>query len=664
MKKIYFISALLLSAIFFFPPQWGGSGWGFSQNIAINTTGAAAANCAILDVSSGTLGLLIPRLNLTVTTTYLPLTGAAVEGLIVYNTNTPTAITGTGAAGAGYYYWSVTAARWVNLIDNVAPGSAWMLNGNTLGAAGSFLGSIDAYDLVFRTTNTDRMTILAAGNVGINVAPSASYQLLVSSTLATAGNATIYGASTGAANVYGVLGSSSSATGMGVYGFNTAAAGTGVLGSGNNIAGSYLAGGSGGAFASTNVGVYGYGNNTNLSYGVYGVSANANGVGMVGVNTVASGAGTGDGVYGSTIQSGGMGGFFTNTNTSGTGLIIAGNNAGATYLVSGSGGSFIATTKGLISEQSTANASALGTLYGNGADYEGIYSRANVQSDGGWGYYWHFGVHGELVSTSASGTANSERCGGVLGSYVQGGLGQCAGALGYHRYADNGYYGGWFTTSLTNAASKMSYQDTSLRVGIGSFSSYLGANIQGGKYGIYSEGADFALYSHGNEYKDGLDVHLQNVGNENKAMFTMVSNNVSIQANGVGTLMNGESEIVLDKNFMQVASTKVPMSINVTPMGECNGLYVQKTENGFIVKELNGGKSSIEFSYIVIANRTGYENPAIANNYDDLLNKLKGDKGEEARMSEFDNTVHNAATMTRSTASKKDIKILETPKDK
>ena len=134
-----------------------------AQNVGINSTGVAPRNAAMLDILSSNTGLLIPTLALTNVTAYAPCTGTPVDGLLVYSSTNP-----TGGQGSGYYYWSTASSIWVNITDNLAPGNPWELSGNTLGAAGNFMGSIDAFDVVFKSTNTERMRILAGGNVGIN----------------------------------------------------------------------------------------------------------------------------------------------------------------------------------------------------------------------------------------------------------------------------------------------------------------------------------------------------------------------------------------------------------------------------------------------------------------------------------------------------------------
>jgi hypothetical protein len=71
---------------------------GFSQNVAINVSGAAPNASAGLDVDFPDKGLLIPRVALTGTANFAPLPGTPVAGMIVYNTAT------TGDVKPGFYY--------------------------------------------------------------------------------------------------------------------------------------------------------------------------------------------------------------------------------------------------------------------------------------------------------------------------------------------------------------------------------------------------------------------------------------------------------------------------------------------------------------------------------------------------------------------------------
>ena len=70
---------------------------GFSQNVGINTTGAAPNANAGLDVDFNNKGVLIPRVALSSTSSFAPLS-AHVAGMLVYNTAT------AGDVNPGFYY--------------------------------------------------------------------------------------------------------------------------------------------------------------------------------------------------------------------------------------------------------------------------------------------------------------------------------------------------------------------------------------------------------------------------------------------------------------------------------------------------------------------------------------------------------------------------------
>ena len=102
MKKIFFILNVLLIASF------------ADAQTGIGTTTPNAA--AKLDVSSTDKGFLPPRVALTATNTFAPVTGlsgasplATAAGLLVYNTTSNSNVT------PGYYYWNGTS--WI-LISN------------------------------------------------------------------------------------------------------------------------------------------------------------------------------------------------------------------------------------------------------------------------------------------------------------------------------------------------------------------------------------------------------------------------------------------------------------------------------------------------------------------------------------------------------------------
>jgi hypothetical protein len=141
---------------------------------------------ALLEMETTNKGLLLPRVALTSTTSFAPLT-AHVAGMAVYNTAT------AGDVTPGYYFDNGTA--WVKLSDasalklttgaaagkvltSDAAGNAtwqtpsggaagWALTGNTgtAGTAGTnYIGTTDAQDVVFKTSGTERARVLSVPN--------------------------------------------------------------------------------------------------------------------------------------------------------------------------------------------------------------------------------------------------------------------------------------------------------------------------------------------------------------------------------------------------------------------------------------------------------------------------------------------------------------------
>jgi len=88
----------------------------FSQNVAINTTGSVPDGSAMLDISSSSKGVLIPRVALQSTSDSVTIPSPATS-VIVYNTNS--AISGANADGVGYYFNAGTpaAVSWVKLVQ-------------------------------------------------------------------------------------------------------------------------------------------------------------------------------------------------------------------------------------------------------------------------------------------------------------------------------------------------------------------------------------------------------------------------------------------------------------------------------------------------------------------------------------------------------------------
>lgn len=593
------------------------------QGVSINVAGTPAHSSAMLDVSSTSKGLLIPRVSLTSTNDVTTIASPATS-LLVYNTNA--AMVG-GAVGFWYFNGSV----WVQALGAqgiqgptgatgaAGPAGAPGATGAT-GPAGPVGCGVANYVVKSTGASATCSIIYDNGtNAGIGTtSPTNTFDVITSN--ATTDFAAIKGSETGSARVYGVLGSitsitnyasgvkgtasgatgqtngvwgdNSSAAGVGVYGSTTNASGdgaygwnnasagtsngygvwgitsqnagfgvagnnanatgTGVGGAGNGIGINYLTGGSGGAFSSTNVGVYGYGNKTAGSMGVLGRTFDATGTGVRGQN---------DSVGTST----GFGGFFSSLQTAGSG--VAGSLGTNTYFsgagVSGYADVSLADGKGVIGASDNDNGSG---VWGQSAGVEGN------------------GIMG--IVTSATALAVNGQNKNSTGTGIAG----AGNALGPN-YLTNGS-GGAFT---------------GLTTGLYAINTSLGTS-----QAIYCDNGGVIARV---DYYNGTQYKIQGTGSVATTVNDLDGNRVVLHCPetpeyyfmdyGQGTLINGKAHINLDPVFAKnvIISDQHPLRVFVQLEGDCNGVYIaNKSVTGFDVIELNGGTSDVSFQWNIVCN--------------------------------------------------------------
>ena len=71
---------------------------------------------------------------------------------------------------------------------------------------------------------------------------------------------------------------------------------------------------------------------------------------------------------------------------------------------------------------------------------------------------------------------------------------------------------------------------------------------------------------------------------------------------GEAQLANGVANVALESRFAAAIDHTARYLVTLTPEGDCRGLFVaQRSAIGFAVRELQGGRSSIAFSYRIVA---------------------------------------------------------------
>lgn len=75
---------------------------------------------------------------------------------------------------------------------------------------------------------------------------------------------------------------------------------------------------------------------------------------------------------------------------------------------------------------------------------------------------------------------------------------------------------------------------------------------------------------------------------------------------GEAQLVGGEARVKLDASYSAVIDRNASYLVFVTPEGDCRGLYVtDRSSAGFTVRELQGGRSTLAFSYRIVARPFG-----------------------------------------------------------
>jgi hypothetical protein len=141
------------------------------------------------------------------------------------------------------------------------------------------------------------------------------------------------------------------------------------------------------------------------------------------------------------------------------------------------------------------------------------------------------------------------------------------------------FYGGYFYSG--GVATNASY-------------AYAGARVGNTNYKIIGNGTVSTVVDGATE------------GSSKKIMFAPEAPEVLLEDYGTGQLVNGIATIAIDPIFsrnIDVNNTR-PLKVFIQLEGDCNGVYVtNKSANGFTVKELQNGRSSVPFSWHIVGNR-------------------------------------------------------------
>jgi len=226
------------------------------------------------------------------------------------------------------------------------------------------------------------------------------------------------------------------------------------------------------------------------------------------------------------------------------------------------------------------------------------------------------------VDAVKSGPGNG---GGVLG-YYQGSSSTGFGVSGlYQGTANSGIRIGVRGRSLANSGNQQigvwgDYAGTA-GFGIGVIGIGFGGGVPAGNNDIAVVGwrannQNFSGYFNGNHViANGTKSASVPTSRGNQLLYVIESPEIWFEEIGGGQLVNGEARIELDPLFLETVyiDERHPMHVFIQLEGEANDVYVVKDKTGFWVKEKNGGRSNVSFSYRVVAKRRGYQDHRFGN---------------------------------------------------
>lgn len=497
------------------------------------------------------------------------------------------------------------------------------------------------------------------------------------------GGVGVYGQSSAAAGFgTGVVGLVTSPTGDGAYFANTAANGAsvgfGAWAESNQTGGaafcatlrssgsyfsntaisaftaSTIAGGKGVIGAcdnATGVGVQGQTAGSSGT-GVIGIASNATGDGAYFANTAANGASVGFGAWAESNQTGGAA-FVATLRTSGTYFANTAISAITSSTITGGIGIIARcdNTSGRGVQGQSSGTSGIGVygIAGGTVDGAGVYGghtagatgtgftitncRGAVKGQGAVTGSYGFGVIGSGGS--------STRSGGVLGDDYN----TARGALGYYSSGsvDYGVYAfGNYNLGAFGGKSDMTTLEENSYIGIGVYGGVMGGWFRGLKYGTLVKGESFSLYVDGKTYTNTFIAQLDNTNEGTRSpSYMTTSTSVDIIDKGVGVIRNGQASVSFNNSFSSVISDNIPVIVTITPIGKSKGIYLESvSKNGFVVKEIDdnstisqnefnfietGQKSSnVQFTWIAIGTKAGYENithsqELLSNDFDEIM---------------------------------------------
>jgi hypothetical protein len=138
-------------------------------------------------------------------------------------------------------------------------------------------------------------------------------------------------------------------------------------------------------------------------------------------------------------------------------------------------------------------------------------------------------------------------------------------------------------------------------IGLGIYGGVMGGWVKGLVYGTNFSGDKYGIYVHGNTVTNSKYVQLNTSASADVriASYATTALTNELSSKGKISLINGQATVTFDNRLIELCDLN-SLVITATPMGNCNGVYIDNiTEEGFVIKELNNGMHNVLVSFII-----------------------------------------------------------------
>jgi hypothetical protein len=210
------------------------------------------------------------------------------------------------------------------------------------------------------------------------------------------------------------------------------------------------------------------------------------------------------------------------------------------------------------------------------------------------------------AQNSGSGNALDGQAGSGIGLHGQSSSGagvygisdSGAGVIGFTGSGIGGYFQNSGDSIPTLQAVSYAYYPEELQV-----SAYYGSQFRGSFTVCCGGSGDFT----GDVYAAGYYTGIRTRGGDGSiGAYSSESTRASIEDVGTARLTGGEGAVRFDSRFASTIDTRRGYQVFLTPDGDTRGLYIAaKYEGGFLVREVEHGRSSLDFDYRIVAHPYG-----------------------------------------------------------